>query len=184
MAIKLTSKENTEGVSTAYPFGNIKDDSGAGDGTPVDKAVYADFHQFFEKLMNAAGITHNNLPDNQTDGFQLFDALMKVFQPDDWDNDTLYDNISNRVRFRKDKFGWVHMVGIISQGSTTLTLPVGYRPTVQQVYINPYRTQGGNVGLEGLVVVETSGLITCPNFGIGAGNVSRILVGYFTFKAA
>lgn len=77
MAIKLTNKLNTAPVSASYPFGNIKDRVGATAGTAVNTVNHADFHQFFEKLMNEAGIAHNNLPDNATNGFQLFSAFKK-----------------------------------------------------------------------------------------------------------
>ena len=78
MAIKLENKVNTEAPSVAYPFGNIKDNTGSNNGTPVDKNVYADFHQFFAKMMAESGIAYNDLPDNETDGFQYFLALIKV----------------------------------------------------------------------------------------------------------
>ena len=60
MAIKLENKVNTEAPSVAYPFGNIKDNTGSNNGTPVDKNVYADFHQFFAKMMAESGIAYND----------------------------------------------------------------------------------------------------------------------------
>jgi hypothetical protein len=181
MAIKLTAKDNVEAPSTDYPFGNIKDDTGAEDGTPVNKAVYADFHQFFEKLMSVAGLTHNGLPDNATDGFQLYEALLKVFDSEDWDITTLYDNISNRIFFRKDKMGFVHIVGAVSQSGIPLVLPAGYRPSVRQFYPSVCTTSLGDIRLTDWVYIEPSGLITCPSFGIGGGGVAIILVN-FSFK--
>jgi hypothetical protein len=80
MAIKLENKVNTEAPSATYPFGNIKDNTGSNNGTPVDKNVYADFHQFFAKMMNESGIVYNDLPDNNTDGFQYFMALIKIIR--------------------------------------------------------------------------------------------------------
>ena len=78
MAIKLENKVNTEAPSVAYPFGNIKDNTGSNNGTPVDKNVYADFHQFFAKMMSESGIIYNDLPDNNTDGFQYWLALVEA----------------------------------------------------------------------------------------------------------
>lgn len=75
MAIKLLSKPNVDGVSASYPYGNIRDNPGDNTGTPVSKEVYADFHQFFERLMAQAGVTHNGNPDNATFGFQYIQAL-------------------------------------------------------------------------------------------------------------
>lgn len=58
-----------------YPNARIKDDAGSGDGTPVNERVYGDHHEFFAKLMRLAGQTYNGLPDNETNGYQLIDAL-------------------------------------------------------------------------------------------------------------
>ena len=74
--IKLEDKQNVEPVSAEYPYGNIKDDTGTGNGTPVNTAVYADIHQFFARMADQSGITINDLPDNATNGFQLFEALL------------------------------------------------------------------------------------------------------------
>lgn len=60
---------------TDYPDGRIKDNSGADDGTPVNEIVYGDIHEALAKLMRAAGIAYNDLPDNETNGYQLVSAL-------------------------------------------------------------------------------------------------------------
>jgi len=73
--ILLEDKNNVEAPSGAYPFGSIKDDTGINDGTPVDRTVYSDIHQFFSKLFDVSVYTSNGLPDNETNGFQLFNAL-------------------------------------------------------------------------------------------------------------
>lgn len=79
MAVNLKDKPNTEPVSATYPYGNIKDNTGGGDGTPVDVEVYADFHQLFARMLaifEADGFgTVNGLPDNNTNGFQYDDAF-------------------------------------------------------------------------------------------------------------
>jgi hypothetical protein len=93
MAIKILDKPNTEGISYDYPYGNIKDNPGDNTGTPVNKLVYADFHQFFAKMMDDAGISYNGLPDNATDGFQYWLALVKVIE----DNCAFYTDISASV---------------------------------------------------------------------------------------
>lgn len=93
MARSLASKENVEPVDSDYPYGRIKDNSGANDGTPVNEDVYGDFHQFFAKLFAESGLTYNELPDNDYSGFQLFEALFalmggvykKVIEIGDWD---------------------------------------------------------------------------------------------------
>jgi len=63
MARELANHTNVEAPSANFPRGRIKDDSGAGDGTPVDEKVYGDFHQFFAKLMADAGVVPNDLPE-------------------------------------------------------------------------------------------------------------------------
>jgi hypothetical protein len=78
MAYKLENKNNTSSPNITYPYGDIKDDSGANDGTPVDRVVYGDFHQFFAKLADEAGVELNDSPDNATNGFQYFESLQKL----------------------------------------------------------------------------------------------------------
>lgn len=93
MAIKILDKPNTEGISYDYPYGNIKDNPGDNTGTPVNKVVYADFHQFFAKMMDDAGISYNGLPDNATDGFQYWLALVEAVK----NNCNFYTDISASV---------------------------------------------------------------------------------------
>lgn len=78
MARSLVNKPNVEPPDSDFPYARLKDDSGSDDGTPVDEEVYGDMHQFFEKLMAEADVTHNELPDNAYSGFQLFEALHKL----------------------------------------------------------------------------------------------------------
>jgi hypothetical protein len=95
MAYAITDKPNTEAPSADYPFGNIKDKTISTSGTPVNKLVYTDIHQFFAKLMDYAGVTPNGLPDNEYSGWQLMEALMelsggmktKVIEIGAWDMD-------------------------------------------------------------------------------------------------
>jgi hypothetical protein len=77
----LQSKPNVVAPGGSYPYGKIKDRSGATAGTPVNEQVYGDIHQFFERLMAKSGITPNNLPENSTNGFQLFEALQRIIVP-------------------------------------------------------------------------------------------------------
>jgi hypothetical protein len=75
MAIPLSSKPNTVAPGGAYPFGDIRDDDGSSNGTPVNTEVYGDFHQFFASLMFAVSATYNGLRENATNGFQYLTAL-------------------------------------------------------------------------------------------------------------
>lgn len=81
MAIELTAKPNTTGPSLTYPYGQVKDNTGAGDGTPVNKEVFEDYIQFFHKMFATAQIVdgtlnYNNVPDSAYDGFQFFEAFL------------------------------------------------------------------------------------------------------------
>lgn len=59
----------------AYPFGDIKDNPS---GTRINSKSNSDIQQFFQKLLNSAGITANSLADNNTNGYQLTEAMSKV----------------------------------------------------------------------------------------------------------
>lgn len=72
MAIALSSKTNVINSDPDFPNGKIKD---APNGTPVNAAVHQDFHQFFARILERAGITPNGLFDNATNGYQLVSAL-------------------------------------------------------------------------------------------------------------
>jgi len=66
-----------------YLNGRIKDNTGSGDGTPVNERVYGDFHQLFAKLMNLSGLAFNNLPENETNGYQFIDSLRSLATKND-----------------------------------------------------------------------------------------------------
>ena len=79
MAYILELKTNASGATGTYPYGDIVDDTGAGDGVPVDRNVYADFHQFFARLIDQAdnpAVVINNLAENAANGFQFYEALL------------------------------------------------------------------------------------------------------------
>lgn len=78
MAIALASKPNVTPPGGDYPYGNIKDDSGIGDGTPLNTLVHADFHQFFARLLAIGGVTANGLPENNANTFQYVLALQNI----------------------------------------------------------------------------------------------------------
>lgn len=76
----LKNKPNVQAPDATYPYGKIKDRSApnVNDGTPVNEDVYGDIHQFIERLMNGSGIAANDLPENDINGFQLVESLMKL----------------------------------------------------------------------------------------------------------
>lgn len=131
MARSLRNKPNTEHVSITYPFGRIKDDDGTGlVGTPVNENVYGDFHQFFAKLLDEAGFSPNELPENEYDGFQFINALKTLIKGlDSWHNITLSNSWTNyfgsaiglAAGYKTDNSGKVHLTGAITKTNPTLS---------------------------------------------------------------
>lgn len=83
--IALNSNLNVDNSDLSnYPGGRIKDNDGSGNGTPVNRAVYGDIHSTVSKLMRLYSITPNGLPDNETNGFQIIDALSALASKNDF----------------------------------------------------------------------------------------------------
>lgn len=80
MAIGLENNPNNSAITVAYPYGGLKDNTGAGDGTPINKLTNDDIHQTLRKILELAAITPNGLPDNVTNGFQYITALNRLFK--------------------------------------------------------------------------------------------------------
>lgn len=84
MAIGIENQNNINPADSSYPNGSIRDKTASLPGTPVDKRVYDDIHQFFAKLLRITPSTSNSniasgLPENEYSGFQYIDALMDLF---------------------------------------------------------------------------------------------------------
>lgn len=79
--IPLLNKPNVNGSSPTYPFGETRNNPGDNTGTPVNTILVGDVVQLMEKVMHESGITANGLPDNEANGWQLFEAFRKVMQP-------------------------------------------------------------------------------------------------------
>ena len=60
-------------VSADYPYGMVKNKP---HGTRVNVKFTGDIMQLMQMMMGYAGVTPNNMPDNSTNGFQLFNALL------------------------------------------------------------------------------------------------------------
>lgn len=78
----LTNIDNSD--PTNYPNGRIKNNTGSGNGTPVNEFVYGDLQEAKDKLMRLYDISHNGLPDNETNGYQLVDALISLASKNDF----------------------------------------------------------------------------------------------------
>ena len=67
-----------------WPNGRIKNNDGTGNGTPVNEFTYGDIHEFFAKAMRLYGIGYNGLPDNETNGYQLVEAIVSLASKNDF----------------------------------------------------------------------------------------------------
>lgn len=96
----LASKPNVDTSDIDYPYGKLVDDTGIDDGTPVSEEVYGDIHYAIGKLMDDANVVPSDLPENDTNGYQIIEALEKkiglvihnVFQWVDAGNPSLTTN--------------------------------------------------------------------------------------------
>jgi hypothetical protein len=84
MRNKLLAPNIDNSNPSVYPNGRIKDNTGSGNGTPVNEFVYGDLHEMKDKLMRLYGIVPNDLPDNESNGFQLIDALRALASKNDF----------------------------------------------------------------------------------------------------
>jgi len=67
-----------------YPDGRVRDNDGTNNGTPVNRSVYGDLHSNISKLMRLYAITPSGLPDNETNGYQLIEALRGLASKNDF----------------------------------------------------------------------------------------------------
>lgn len=81
--IKLIDKTNVDPVSVDWPLGKVRDDSAPGvlDGTALDFRYHTDYAQFFEYMFSKSGIIANGNPDNEANGWQLYEAFRKLTKP-------------------------------------------------------------------------------------------------------
>lgn len=84
MRDKSTLRNINNSNPSDYPNGRIQDNTGAGNGTPVNEFMYGDIHEMIAKLMRLAGIPFNGLPDNESNGYQTVDALIALASKNDY----------------------------------------------------------------------------------------------------
>jgi hypothetical protein len=81
MAINYINSVDGYGAADAeYLDGKIVDDDGTGIGTALVFNLHNDIIQLHDKLVRDAGISKNNLPDNETNGYELLTALVDKIQ--------------------------------------------------------------------------------------------------------
>lgn len=82
---KLSTNSNVDLSDLVnYPDGRLRNNTGTGNGTPVNERVYGDLHQTIAKLLRLYDITANNLPDNEVNGFQIVEALVALASKNDY----------------------------------------------------------------------------------------------------
>ena len=81
---KLSNNPNVILSDANYPNGKIRNNTGAGNGTPVTEGVYGDIHVNKDKMMDLYGIIPNNLPDNETNGYQIIESLRALATKNDF----------------------------------------------------------------------------------------------------
>lgn len=83
--ISLNSNPNVDNSDLVnYPDGRIKDNDGTGNGTGVNRNVYGDIHSTISKLMRLYNVIPNGLPDNESNGYQIIDALSALASKNDF----------------------------------------------------------------------------------------------------
>lgn len=139
---------------TAYPDGRIQDNNGTDNGTPVSEQTKGDLHQLLQKVMRLYDIIPNDLPDNETNGFQLVDAFRALASK----NDFIYPLVSNgtelAIDIKIDKMltgEYILCLAGVNKGSETLikgsqtaTFPITYSGDFKaNEYVRVIRTVGG-----------------------------------------
>jgi hypothetical protein len=78
---KLENLTNVVAPSVDFPYGDLKNNTGTNNGTPVNRALISDVIQFGQKLADEAGIVINDIEDSEADGWQLYEAFRKLTKP-------------------------------------------------------------------------------------------------------
>jgi hypothetical protein len=83
--IPLKNNENVDNSDPSnYPDARIKDNDGSGNGTGVNRSVYGDLHSNISRLMRLYEIVPTGLPDNETNGYQIIEALSALASKNDY----------------------------------------------------------------------------------------------------
>jgi hypothetical protein len=77
----LVNKTNVNPADYIYPFGDVRDKTLSIPGTKWNREMMSDIFQLMEKIMFESGITPNEADDNDTNGYQLYEAFRKLTKP-------------------------------------------------------------------------------------------------------
>ena len=90
MARLLASQTGVQAPDADYPKGRVVDNQ-----TLWQETVVGDFVQFFQKLISEAGITENGNPDNESNGYQLVEALQEYIKAENLIVDDAWKEVGN-----------------------------------------------------------------------------------------
>ena len=62
---KLENLPNVSAPTAEFPYGDVNDNTGTNNGTPLNRASMSDMFQFFAKLADEAGVVPNDVVDNE-----------------------------------------------------------------------------------------------------------------------
>ena len=187
----LTNIDNSN--PTDYPNGRIQNNSGASNGTPVNEYVYGDVHEMKDKLMRLYGITYNGLPDNETNGYQLIDALIALASKNDFliplTTSSSVLNINLKLGKLKDQESFISQAAVNKTNETTIK---GSDNVVKPVIFigdfkaNEYvRVINRNTDVLIIRLVDLSNLnltVTELNY-LKAANLTEVIAGVLSTKA-
>jgi len=151
----------------AYPYGDLVN---APNGTRVNKKMIADMWQFFQRAMSKTNITPNNLPDNNTNGYQLYEAVSRI----PYELTVISTPIVSPFDIGMDSYSTTLIAvlpSVITFNLTNTTAVAGHQNIISWV---------GHSGGSSVTITATapSIIIGSTSFGVSAG-VSG--VGKFTF---
>jgi len=124
--IPLKNNINVDNSDPAnYPDGRIKDNTGTGNGTPVNRNVYGDLHANISKAMRLYGIAPTELPDNETNGYQIIDAFVALASKNDFIYSLTTDgtklNVGIKLAFMKENEFLICKAAANKGAETTIT---------------------------------------------------------------
>lgn len=134
-----------------YPYGRIKDNPGDNTGTKMNEEAFGDIFQFFSRVMDHAAAVNgfpasNGLPDNNSNGYQLYEALESIaFNTGSKTPLTLINGFVTGAGFglstpsyRASSLGLVYLSGgILAVGGQSIfaNLPSAFRPQTERFFI-------------------------------------------------
>jgi hypothetical protein len=177
MALRLQSMTNVTAPGGNYPYGNVKDDDGTGNGTPVNKADFADMFQFFARLLALGGVVGNDLPENSANTFQYHTALQNIINSSVVGFLQLKGGIdcSGNPNYPAASKGWSYVVTVAGKigGGSGVTVAVG------DYIICSADNAGGTQG-----AVGTSWFVVERNLDLATSSVAGIAKLYANLSAS